>query len=235
MISAGIIGTARHGMKPYKASNSLVKTLTPRPPPRRYFGPRPRHVGSIDGIADHFEREIGLYARAQIEVAALEQRPAAVRAFASAADRLRFAFHFGVDRLAEKMAEQDIFARDGGVGLELEAPLAIRALAIEQRLRRRRNTLIEILPIRRRHTLFPIMTTSAARLPDRTALSDVAGNPVAVQSRRERDRPKASAPRDAWRFLPGWQRRSPAARGRSATAAAPVAIPVARDTSRQTV
>src|SRR6476619_392135 len=80
------------------------------------------------------------------------------------------------------MAEQDVFARDGGVGLELEAPVAVRALAIEQRLRRRGNALVEILPIRRRHTLFPIMTTSAARLPDRTALSNVAGNPVAVQS-----------------------------------------------------
>src|SRR5205085_12007458 len=104
-----------------------------RPAARPDFVPRSGYVWSIDGLADHFEREIGLHARAQVDVAVLEQWPAAMQRTLRPPQIDRdLAFQPGVDRLAEKMTQQDVFARDGGVGLELEAPLAIRALAIEQ-------------------------------------------------------------------------------------------------------
>ena len=187
MISTGIAGTARHGMNPNSASISLVKTLARAAPPRaRIASPRPRHVRGIDGIADHLEREIGLHARAHVELAVVEQRPAAVlRALRPPQIDGDLAFQLGIDRLAEIMSQQDVFGGNGAVGLELEAPFAVGLLAIEQRPRRRGNAAIEIGTVRRHVDLrprSPAMTTSAARLPDRTALSNVAGSPVAVQS-----------------------------------------------------
>ena len=47
---------------------------------------------------------------------------------------LRAALSIG---FAEIMPQQDIFGRDGGVGLELEHPMAVRALQVEQRIGRR--------------------------------------------------------------------------------------------------
>ena len=44
MISVGMIGTARHGMKPYSASISLVKTLAPAAPPRALISCRARNM-----------------------------------------------------------------------------------------------------------------------------------------------------------------------------------------------
>src|SRR6478672_13935456 len=79
------------------------------------------------------------------------------------------------------MTEQYVFGWNGGVGFEFEAPFAVGLLAIEQRLRRHGDAALEIGPIRC-HVTPPANTTSSARLPDRTALSSVAGNPVAVQS-----------------------------------------------------
>ena len=97
------------------------------------------------------------------------------------------------------MPQQHIFGRNGGVGLELEHPMAVRALLRQQRLRRLLNVLLE--PRRcgrpasvcftaacavRAMSLIMIVglsaMVSAARLPDRIAPSMVAGRPVSVQS-----------------------------------------------------
>ena len=174
MISTGITGTARHGMKPNSASSSLVKTLARAAPPReRIACARPRHVRRVDGIADHLEREIGLHARAHVEVAVVEQRPAAVlRALRPPQIDRDLALQLGIDRLAEIVAQQHVFGGNGGVGLELEAPVAVRAAgnraapASPPRCCGRDSARSAVMPLRLRSS-----TTSAARLPDRTALS----------------------------------------------------------------
>ena len=91
------------------------------------------HVLGVDRIADHLEREIGLHARAHVEGAFVEQRPAAVRALDAAQIDRDLAFELGVDRLAAEVAHQHVFGRNGGVGLELEHPMPVRLLAVEQR------------------------------------------------------------------------------------------------------
>ncbi len=49
----------------------------------------------------------------------------------------------GVDRLGEMMAQQDIFGGNGAVGLELEHPMAVRALEAHQRLGCRPNAFLK--------------------------------------------------------------------------------------------
>ena len=140
-------------------------------------------------------------------------------------------FQRGVDRLAEIMPQQHVFGRNGGVGLELEHPMAVGALLREQRLRRLLDALFETVAERTRerlllrrleglfesvfhHCNFAMM--SAARLPDRIAPSMVAGRPVSVQSpARTRLRHAVAAP-GVWHLAPAWPRRSRAARARSA-------------------
>ncbi len=46
-------------------------------------------------------------------------------------------FQHGVDRLAEVMAKQHIFCRDGAIGFQLEHPVSVRLPVIKQRVRRR--------------------------------------------------------------------------------------------------
>ena len=138
MISTGITGTARHGMKPNSASMMRVNTLARSAPPRAQQRlARAAHVVGVDRIADHLQREIGLHRRADVEIAVAEQRPAAVRALDAAQIDRDLGFERGIDRLAEIMPQQHIFGRNGGVGFELEHPMAVGALAGEQRLRRR--------------------------------------------------------------------------------------------------
>ncbi len=80
---------------------------------RPNFLPRPRHVRRIDRIADHLEREIGLHARAQVEVAVLKQRPAAVpRALRPPQIDGDLALQLGIDRLGEIVAQQNVFGRE---------------------------------------------------------------------------------------------------------------------------
>ena len=50
----------------------------------------------------------------------------------------------GIDRLAEIMAQQHIFGRNGGVGFQLEQPMAVGALRRQQRLRRRIDMPVEV-------------------------------------------------------------------------------------------
>ena len=87
------------------------------------------HVRRVDVVADHLEREIGLHARAHVEVAVVEQRPAAMRALDAAQIDGDLGFERGIDRLGEIVPQQHVFGRDGGVGLELEHPMAVRPLA----------------------------------------------------------------------------------------------------------
>ena len=189
MISIGITGTARHGMKPKSASSSLVKTLALR---RAAARPdrlaRPRHVRRVDVVADHLQREIGLHARADVEGAVMEQRPAAMRALNAAQIDRDLAL-----RVRRRPARQDSAAAARIRSGWWRRPRARSTNGrpgcwrVEQRLRRRGSMLdravqspIASVVIRVRSARSS--TSSAARLPDRTALSNVAGNPVAVQS-----------------------------------------------------
>ena len=199
MISTGITGTARQGMNPNSASMMRVNTLARSAPPRASNRlARAAHVIRVNGIADHLQREIGLDRRADVEIAVAEQRPAAVFALDAAQIDRDLGFERGINRLAEVMPQQHIFGRNGGVGFELEHPMAVGALAGEQRLRRFLDVRFEgvsssggasIVSFVRLdglfervvdHGSFAIM--SAARLPDRIAPSMVAGKPVSVQS-----------------------------------------------------
>ena len=94
-----------------------------------------RHVGDLRRIADHLERIIGLDGRGDVEAAVVIERPAMVEARLAAAQvGGDFGFHRGIDRLAEIMAQQDVFGGDGGVGFEFEDPVAVIALLGEQRI-----------------------------------------------------------------------------------------------------
>ena len=176
----------------------------------------------------------------------MEQRPAAVRRLGCGADRRRScASSAGIDRLAEIVPQQHIFGRDGGIGLELEHPMAVGLLAGEQRLRRRLDACARGYPRCRRefalqgmrcrcphallfesvidHGCFAMR--SAARLPERIAPSMVAGRPVAVQSpARTRLRHWVRRARTFARPAPASRRRSRGARARSARAAATPAV-----------
>ena len=90
MISTGIAGTARQGMKPNSASITLANTLARAAPPRARMASRARAIcGASIGSPIDLEREIGLHARAHVEGAVVEQRPAAVRRLVFAADSSR--------------------------------------------------------------------------------------------------------------------------------------------------
>ncbi len=90
------------------------------------------HVRRGGGIADRLQREIGFDAGAHIEVAVVEQRPAAVLALDAAQIDGDLGFEGGIDRLAAEMPQQHVFGWDGGIGLELEHPVAVIALQAEQ-------------------------------------------------------------------------------------------------------
>src|SRR5215467_611927 len=165
-----------------------VKTFARAGPPRADRLAGAAHVVGVGRIADQLERVIGLHARAHVEGALVEQRPAAMRALHAAQVDRDLALELGVDRLGEKVTHQDVFGRDGAVGLELEDPMTIRLLAVEQRLCRGLNVLFQSGIAAVGHYRYdyvhrwPRLIASAARCPDRMALSIVAGKPVFVQS-----------------------------------------------------
>ncbi len=85
MISTGITGTARHGMNAEQREHQPREHVGARRAAARQDRlARTRHVRGVDRIADHLEREIGLHARAHVEGAVVEQRPAAVLALDAA-------------------------------------------------------------------------------------------------------------------------------------------------------
>ena len=114
-----------------------------RPAPRMDRLARPHHVRRVDGVSDHLQREIGLHAGAHVEIAVLHQRPAAMRALAAADVIGDLGLERGIDGLAEMMAQQHIFRRDGVVGFELEHPVAVGLLEIADRLGCGADTLLQ--------------------------------------------------------------------------------------------
>ena len=80
-------------------------------------------------VPDHLQRKIGFDARAQIEIAAMEQRPAAVGALDAAQISSDQPFQFQIRALAPKVAQQHVFRRNGRVSFELEAPMSLGLLA----------------------------------------------------------------------------------------------------------
>ena len=117
---------------------------------RKHRLARTPHMVGVDRIADHLQREIGFHRRADVECAVAEQRPAAVLALDAAQIDRDLSFQLGIDRLAEIMPQQHIFGRNGGVGLELEYPMPVRALLRQQRLRAFSDLLLERIDTHRR-------------------------------------------------------------------------------------
>jgi hypothetical protein len=83
-------------------------------------------------VADQLQRVVGLDGGADIGLAAVEERPAAILALDLAQVAGEPLLHLWVD-LAQEMLQQDVLGRDGGVGLQLESPVAVRLLHRHQR------------------------------------------------------------------------------------------------------
>ena len=104
-----------------------------RPARRMDCRPRARHVRRVDIVADHLERIIGLHARRGIERAAVEQRPAAMRALDTAEIDADLRLDHRVARLAQIMFQQHEFGGNRRVGLEFEHPVTVALLRPRQR------------------------------------------------------------------------------------------------------
>ena len=96
-------------------------------------------------IADHLQREVGLDAGAHVEGAAMEQRPTAMHLLHATKIDTDQTLKLVILRLASKMAQQHVFGRYRGVGLQLEAPMSVRMLTLQQRRRSHGNVAIECL------------------------------------------------------------------------------------------
>ncbi len=90
---------------------------------------RPHHVRRIRIVADQLEGEVGLDARADVEVAAGIERPAAVVGLSGPKIDRDPALKLGID-LVEEMLEQHVLRGDGRIGLELEDPVPVGLLAL---------------------------------------------------------------------------------------------------------
>ncbi len=169
-----------------------------------------RHVRRVDAVADHLQREIGFHAGAHVELALMEQGPAAMLALDAAQIFADLPLALDVRLLAEVVREQDIFGGDRGVGLELEAPMAIlsadgsrappqpprcepptgrRLSRFSAPARQNRTAPPSNSPSpRRARSLiaimvhYPLIASHAALSPERIAPSMVAGRPVCTQS-----------------------------------------------------
>src|SRR5208337_1680823 len=151
-------------------------------------------------VADRFQREIGLDARAHVESAAVDERPAAVLALDAAKIRGDAALEPDIPLLAAEMAQKHIFRRDRRVGFELERPMAVFALPRMQRLRGSPDAALHSVeeglflrklgdkgharaaPVKAFGRAAALSARDAASRPDRTAPSIVAGRPVWTQS-----------------------------------------------------
>ena len=136
----------------------------------------------IGAVADHLQAEIGFDRRADVESPAVEQWPAAVLALDAAQIGADLAFQHRIVRFAQILAQQDVLRRNRRIGLELEHPMPVGALLLDQRLYRTAYAGLEIV-WRNVHCLVVMRALSAAaRSPERNAPSMVAGSPVSVQS-----------------------------------------------------
>ena len=93
-------------------------------------------MGGIWRIPDHLEREVGLHAGADVELAAMKQRPAAVALLDATKIRGDLALEPGLRLLAEVVRKKHVFGWDGRVRFELEAPMAVCLLQLDKRLHR---------------------------------------------------------------------------------------------------
>jgi hypothetical protein len=98
-------------------------------------GTRTGHVRGLDIVADQLQGIVGLDAGGDVESAVVEQRPAAMRALDTAQIDADLALQVGLDAVQE-VFQQDVFGRNGGVGLQFEDPMAVGLLAAEQRIAR---------------------------------------------------------------------------------------------------
>ena len=93
-------------------------------------------------IAGKLERKVRLHARADIQAAAVEQRPPAVRPLQPPQINRDFGFESRVG-LAQEVLQYDVLRRNGRVGFELENPMTIRTLPLHQRGGRRLDGAVE--------------------------------------------------------------------------------------------
>ena len=165
---------------------------------------RPHHVRRVGGIADHLQREIGLHAGAHVESAVMHQRPAAMGALNPAQVIGDLAFQHGVDGLAEIVAKQHIFRRDGAIGFQFEHPVSVRLPEAEQRpasptrcsppARRRVPVPTDLLP--------ECMSLDIPVLPcpvsPETGMLSAHGSGLAAWRGRDRRRGRPTAPIPRW-------------------------------------
>ena len=90
-----------------------------------------RHVRRVRVVADRLQRVIRLDAGRQVEGAVMEQWPAAMLTLDRAQIDADLRLQGRVDA-GQKMLQQHVFGRDGGVGLQLEQPVAVGVLAPRQ-------------------------------------------------------------------------------------------------------
>src|SRR5690606_1699189 len=89
--------------------------------------------------------EIGLYAGGNIEGAAVEERPAAMRALDATQINADLALELGIHRLAAVMAHQHIFGRDRRIGFKFEAEMAVCLAVRQNALGRRGDAAVELV------------------------------------------------------------------------------------------
>ncbi len=86
------------------------------------------HVRRLDIVAAELQREVRLDRGADVELAAMEQRPAAMVGLGRPQINGELLLDAVVD-LAGEMLEHDVLGGDGGIRLQLEAPVAFFVLA----------------------------------------------------------------------------------------------------------
>ena len=132
MISTGITGTAFQPSSPKSANWMRVKTLAlAAPPAARIACARAHHMRRIRTVARGLQREIGFDAATQVEIAAMEERPATMLRLETANEFRDLGLQRIVD-LVEIVLQQDVFRRNGRIGFELEAPMTVGLLQPDQ-------------------------------------------------------------------------------------------------------
>ena len=106
---------------------------------------RTAHVRRVGIIANHLQRKVRLDARAHVERACVDERPAAMIALNAPKIDGDQTLEFEIGLFAAKMPEQNIFGWNRGVGLEFETPMAVVVLTRQQRFRRARDVTLQRL------------------------------------------------------------------------------------------
>src|SRR6185437_10059877 len=91
------------------------------------------HMWRVGIVTDQLQRVIGFDRTAQVELAAEVKRPAAVPALSLSQVDRELALELRLD-LIQEMHHQDVFGRNGAIGLELEDPVPVGPLLPDQRV-----------------------------------------------------------------------------------------------------